>query len=120
METHKKILSAIWELADFEPLSVTIPFRGHDVVRMDAYDIQAYKVGKSNNDPLIVQWEDVTPVEALRLKRACRYILERQLLEASRLKRACRYTTRQFLEANERLSALVKIEETFEKSPFGC
>ena len=102
MKTHEKILSAIWELADFEPLSVMIPFRGCDAVRMDAYDIQAYKAG-SKSDPLIVQWEDITPVEALRLKRACRYILERQLLEA-----------------NERLSALVKIEETFEKSPFGC
>ena len=130
--THKKILSAIWELADLEPLSVKVPFRGYNVVCMDAYDIRAYKVGC---DPLVVKWEELTPIEALRLKRACRHILERELLLASRLKRAlerelllasrlkraCSYTIkRQFTEANERLSALVKIQETFEKSPFGC
>ena len=120
METHKTILSAVWELADFEPLSVTIPFRGYEIIFMDAYDVRAYKVG--NCIPLVVKWENITPVEALRLKRACRYILERKIIAASRLKRACRYTTnkRQFIEANERLASLVKIEETFEKSPFGC
>lgn len=101
MKTHEKILSAIRSLADFEPLSVTVPFRGYNVVFMDGCDIRAYKVG--NCIPLVVKWEDITPVEALMLKRACRYTLERQLLEA-----------------NERLSALREIEETFEKSPFGC
>lgn len=103
MKTHKKIVDAIWTLADYEPLSVSCPFRGYDVVRMDGCDIQAYKVGHNNNNPLIVQWEDLTPVEALRLKRASRYTLERQLLEA-----------------NERLAALEKVQEIFEKSPFGC
>ena len=113
-------MSAIWSLADFEPLSVMMPFRGYEIVFMDAYDVRAYEVGNCN--PLVVKWEELTPVEALRLKRACRYTLERKIIAADRLKRACRYTTerRLFIEANERLSALHKIKETFEKSPFGC
>ena len=101
-KTHDGILSAIRSLADFEPLSVTVPFRGCDVVAMDGYDIQGYKVGKVGPQ-LTVKWEDITPVEALMLKRACRYTLERM---------------RQ--EAQDRFSAILKIEEAFEKSPFGC
>ena len=113
-------MSAIWSLADFEPLSVMMPFRGYEIVFMDAYDVRAYEVG--NCIPLVVKWEDITPVEALRLKRACLYILERKLIAASRLKRACCYTTerRLFIEANERLSALYKIKELFRATPFGC
>ena len=101
METHKKILSAIWSLADYEPLSVSLQFRGCDVVFMDGYNIRAYKVGNCN--PLIVQWEDLTPVEALRLKRACLYTLNRMEQEAE-----------------IRLTQIAKLKETFEKSPFGC
>ena len=101
MKTHQKILSAIWSLADYEPLSVTTPFRGYDVVFMDGYNVRAYKVG--NCHPLIVQWDDITPVEALRLKRACRYTLARMQQEAE-----------------ERLSSIMRLWETFEKSPFGC
>ena len=101
-KTHDGILSAIISLAGFEPLSVTVPFRGCDVVSLDGYDITAYKVGKAK-PIMVVKWEDITPVEALLLKRACRYTLERNLLEA-----------------NERLSALRTLQELFEKSPFGC
>ena len=101
MKTHKQILSAIWTLADFEPLSVSLPFRGCDVIFMDAYNIRAYKVGICN--PLVVQWEDITPIEALRLKRACRYTLERMEKEAE-----------------IRLTQIMRVKETFEKSPFGC
>lgn len=101
MKTHEKIIEAVKSLASFEPLSVTISLRGYNVAFLDGFDIRAYKVG--NCTPLIMKWEDLTPVEALMLKRACRYSLERQLLEA-----------------NERLSALRTIEEEFESSPFGC
>lgn len=102
MKTHEKIVSAIRTLADFEPLSVTMHFRGCDVVAMDGYDIQAYKVGKVGPQ-LTIKWEDISPVEALMLKRACRYTLGRM-----------------HLEAQERLSAIIQIQETFQKSPFGC
>ena len=101
METHKKILSAIWSLADFQPLEVNISFRGYDAIRMDAYGIEAYKVGSF--DPLVVKWEDITPVEALRLKRACRYTLARMQEEAE-----------------ISLTQIIRLKETFEKSPFGC
>ena len=102
METHKKILSAIRALADFQPLEIKINFRGYDVVRMDAYDVQAYKVGDFN--PLIVQWEELTPIEALRLKRECRYHLHRMFQE----------------EEDWRRSSLLKIKELFRVTPFGC
>ena len=102
METHKKILSAIRTLADFQPLSVTIPFRGYDVIFMDGYGIQAYKVG--NFDPLIVEWIELTPVEALFLKRECRYHLHLLLQE----------------EEDWRRSSLIKIKELFRETPFGC
>ena len=101
MKTHDKILAAVWSLADYEPLSVTVPFRGCDVVFMDGYNVRAYKVGKCN--PLVVQWEDLTPVEALMLKRACRYTLARMQKEAE-----------------IRLTQIMRLKETFEKSPFGC
>ena len=100
MKTHDKILEAVRALADFQPLSITVPFRGYNVVFLDGCEIRAYKVGNCN--PLVVKWEDLMPTEALMLKRACRYTLERQLQES-----------------NERLSALRAIEETFQKSPFG-
>ena len=100
MKTHEKILEAVRDLASYEPLSVTIPFRGCNVVFMDGFDIRAYKVGNCN--PLVVKWEDITPTEALRLKRVCCYTLARQLVEL-----------------NEKLSAYRAIEEEFESSPFG-
>ena len=102
METHKKILSAIRSLADFQPLEVTLPFRGYDVVRMDAYDVQAYFVGSF--DPLIIKWEDLTPIEALLIKRECRYHLHTLLQE----------------EEAWRRSSLIKIKELFRATPFGC
>ena len=102
METHKKIMSAIRSLADFQPLSVTIPFRGCDVVFIDAYNIRAYKVGSF--DPLVVKWEDITPVEALMLKRECRYQLHSMLKE----------------EEDWRRSSCIKIKELFRATPFGC
>ena len=100
MKTHDKILEAVRDLASYEPLSITVPFRGYDVVFLDGCEIRAYKVG--NCTPLVIKWEDVTLCEALRLKRACCYTLERQLLEL-----------------NEKLSAYRAIEEKFEDSPFG-
>ena len=44
METHDKILSAIRELAGFQPMEVKINLRGSDVVCMDAHGIEAYFV----------------------------------------------------------------------------
>ena len=78
METHKEILSAIIALADCKPLSVTIPFRGHNVVFMDAYNVRAYKVG--NCIPLVVEWEDITSVEAMRLYTLARMQQEAELI----------------------------------------
>ena len=100
--THKKVLAAIRTLADYEPLSVTVPFRGCDVVSMDGCDIQAYKIGKAGPQ-LTVRWEDLTPVEALRLKGASRYTLDRMQKDAE-----------------IRLTEIMRLRETFEKSHFGC
>ena len=102
METHDKILSAIRALADFQPLEVNISFRGYDVVCIDAYDVRAYFVGDFN--PLIVQWEELTPIEALILKRECRYHLHSMLKE----------------EEDWRRSSCIKIKELFRATPFGC
>ena len=102
MKTHDKILSAIWALVDFQPLEIKINFRGSDVISMDRYDIRAYKVGNCN--PLIVKWEELTPIEALVLKRECRYYLHRMLQE----------------EEDWRRSSLLKIKELFRSTPFGC
>ena len=101
MKTHKAILSAIWALVDYEPVTVTVQFRGYNVVRLDAYDVTAYKVGE--RVPLTVQWDELTPVEALRIKRACQYTLNEMQKEAE-----------------IRLTQIMKLRETFEKSPFGC
>lgn len=101
-KTHEDILSAIISLAGFEPLSVTVPFRGCDVVSLDGYDITAYKVGKAK-PIMVVKWEDITPIEALMLKRASRYTLDRMQQEAE-----------------ERLTQIMGLRETFEKSHFGC
>ena len=131
MKTHKKILSAVWSLADYEPTTIAIPFRGYDVVRMDACDIQAYKLG--NCTPLIIKWEDLTPVEALRIKRACRYPLhsmqkeaEQQLTQVIGLRKTIEslpYGSYVFelrlSEAEIRLTQIMRLRETFEKSPFG-
>ena len=100
--THKRIVSAIRTLADYEPLSVTVPFRGCHVVSMDGYDIQAYKVGKVGPQ-LTVRWEDLTPIEAFVIKRACRYTLDRMQKDAE-----------------IRLTEIMRLRETFEKSHFGC
>ena len=102
METHKKILSAIRTLAEFQPLEIKINFRGYDVVLMDGYDVQAYFIDDFN--PLIVKWEELTPVEALILKRECRYHLHSMLKE----------------EEDWRRSSLIKIKELFRATPFGC
>ena len=102
METHKKILSAIIALADFYPMEVKINLRGSDVVRIDAYGVEAYKIG--NFDPLIIKWEELTPIEALRLKRECRYHLHLMLQE----------------EEDWVRSSLIKIKELFRATPFGC
>ena len=103
MKTHKEILSAIRALADFQTLEISISFRGYDVVFLDGYGIQAYKVG-GNFDPLIVEWVELTPIEALILKRACRYHLHAMLQE----------------EEDWRRSSLIKIKELFRTTPFGC
>ena len=102
METHKKILSAIIALADFYPMEVKINLRGSDVVRIDAYGVEAYKIG--NFDPLIIKWEELTPIEALRLKRECRYHLHLMLQE----------------EEDWVRSSLINIKELFRATPFGC
>ena len=102
METHKKIMSAIIALADFYPTEVKINLRGSDVVRIDAYGVEAYKIG--NFDPLIIKWEELTPIEALRLKRECRYHLHLMLQE----------------EEDWVRSSLIKIKELFRATPFGC
>ena len=102
MGTHDKIIEAIRSLADFQPMEVKINLRGSDVVRMDAYGIEAYKVGEFN--PLIIKWEGLTPIEALRLKRECRYHLHRMFQE----------------EEDWRRSSLLRIKELFRVTPFGC
>ena len=109
MKTHKEILSAIRSLADYEPLEIKINFRGYDVVYLDAYDIQAYEVGDCNN-LYIISWEEITPTEALRLKRACRHTLAimQQDIET------------RISEAEIRLTQTMRLRETFEKSTFGC
>ena len=107
MKTHEEILSAIRALVDFQPLEIKIPFRGYDVVCIDAYDIQAYEVGDCNL--YIIQWEDITPAEALRLKRACRYTLDRMQSDAER----------RISEAEIHLTEIMRLKETFEKSAFG-
>ena len=119
MKTHKQILSAIWTLADFEPLEIKMNLRGSDFICLDGYEVRAYKVGSF--DPLIIKWEDLTPVEALRLKRACRPTLERMEEEALSSKRAYRHIPGRLLkEAEIRLTQIMRVKETFEKSPFGC
>ena len=100
--TSRRILSAVKSMAEDEPLSVTVPFRGYDVVCMDAYEIVAYKVG-NRLSPLTVKWEEITPVEALMLKRASKYTLDRMQADAE-----------------IRLNEIIRLRETFEKSPFGC
>ena len=107
MKTHKEILSAIRTLADYEPLEIKINFRGYDVVYLDAHDIQAYEVGDCNL--YIIQWDEVTPKEALRLKRACRHSLDRMQQDAER----------RISEAEIRLTQFMRLRETFEKSAFG-
>ena len=107
MRTHKKILSAIRSLADYEPLEISISFRGYDVIRLDAYDIQAYEVGDCNL--YIIGWDEVTPREALRIKRACRQALARMQQEAKG----------RISEAEIRLTEIMRLKETFEKSAFG-
>ena len=102
MKTHQKILSAIIALADLQPTEISFCLRGSDVVCMDAFGIEAYKVG--NFDPLIIKWEELTPIEALRLKRACRYHLHQMLQEEEDCRRA----------------SLIKIKELFRATPFGC
>ena len=102
METHETILLAIRSLANFQPTEVKINLRGSDAILMDAYGIEAYKIG--NFDPLIIKWEELTPVEALRLKRECRYHLHLMLQE----------------EEDWRRSSLIKIKELFRATPFGC
>ena len=102
METHETILAAIRALAEFQPTEVKINLRGSDAIRMDAYGIEGYKIGSF--DPLIIKWEELTPVEALRLKRECRYHLHLMLQE----------------EEDWRRSSLLKIKELFRATPFGC
>lgn len=72
IKTNKEILSAIIALAD-KTLSVTIPFRGYDIVFMDT-NVRAYKGG--NCVPLIVEWEEITPVEAMRLLKSLLLVAE--------------------------------------------
>ena len=107
MKTHEEILSAIRALTDYEPLEISIPFRGCDVVRLDAYDIQAYEVGDCNL--YTYRWDEITPKEALRLKRACLYTLNRMQEDAER----------RLSEANLRLTQTMQLKQTFEKSAFG-
>ena len=106
METHQEILSAIRTLVDFQPLEIQINFRGYDFVRLDANDIQAYEVGDCNL--YIYRWDELTPIEALRLKRACLYTLNRMQSEAER----------RISDAEQRLTQIMGLRETFEKSPF--
>ena len=107
MKTQKEILSAIRSLADNEPLEVKINFRGWDVICIDACGIQAYEVGDSNL--YIIGWDELTPTEALRIKRACRQALARMQQDAER----------RISEAEIRLTQIMKLKQTFEKSAFG-
>ena len=95
-------MSAIRALADFQPMEISVNFRGYDVICIDAYELSAYKVDDFN--PLVVKWEELTPIEALILKRECRYYLHKMLQE----------------EEDWRRSSLLKIKELFRATPFGC
>ena len=108
MGTHKEIMSAIIELAGFEPLEIKINFRGFDVIYLDAYGIQAYEVGDCNQ-LYIIQWEEITPTEALRIARACRQALARMQQDAER----------RLSEAEIRLTQTMRLKQTFETSAFG-
>ena len=108
INTHKKVLSAIRALAEFQPLEIKINFRGYDVVYLDAYDIQAYEVGDCNL-LYIIPWDEITPIEALRLKRACRKALAGMQQDAER----------RLSEAEIRLTQTMQLKQTFEKSAFG-
>ena len=108
MKTHEEILSAIRSLVDNEPLEIKMSFRGFDFVYLDAYDIQAYEIDDCNN-LYIIGWDELTPTEALRLARACRHHLARMQQDAKR----------RITEAEIRLTQIMKLKQTFEKSAFG-
>ena len=102
METHKKILSAIRALAEFSPFEIKMNLRGSYVICLDGYDIQAYKVG--NFYPLVIKLEELTPVEALLIKRACRDHLQLNIQAENEWSRPL----------------LLEIKELFRATPFGC
>ena len=103
MDTHTKILSAIEALTALSPLEIKMNLRGSDVICLDGYDIQAYKVG--NFFPLIIKLEELTPIEALLIKRACREHLQ-LILQAYNDECSRAY--------------LLEIKELFRATPFGC
>ena len=108
MKTHEEILSAIRALADFQPLEIKINFRGFNIICIDAYDIQAYdEVGDPNL--YIIGWDELTPTEALILKRECRKALAGMQQDAER----------RMSEAEIRLTEIMRLKQTFEKSAFG-
>ena len=102
MDTHTKILSAIRDLTAISPLEIKMNLRGSDVICLDGYDVQAYKVG--NFFPLVIKFEELTPIEALRLKRACREHLQLNLQAENEWSRPL----------------LLEIKELFSATPFGC
>ena len=102
METHEKILAAIDALAAIHPMEIKMNLRGSDVICLDGYDIQAYKVG--NFFPLVIKLEELTPIEALLIKRACRDHLHLVLQAENEWSRPL----------------LLEIKELFRATPFGC
>ena len=105
-KTHKAI-SAIRELVEFQPLEISISFRGYDAMYLDAYDIQVYEVGDPNL--YIIGWDEITPREALRIKKACRQALARMQEDAEG----------RLIEAEIRLTQIMGLKQAFEKSAFG-
>ena len=76
--------------------------RGSYVIVLDGYDVQAYKVG--NFYPLVIKWEELTPIEALLIKRACRHHLQLNIQAENEWSRPL----------------LLEIKELFRATPFGC
>ena len=102
MDTHTKILSAIEALTALSPLEIKMNLRGGNFICIDGFDVQVYKV--DNFFPLVIKFEELTPIETLLIKRACRDLLQLNLQAENEWSRPI----------------LLEIKELFRATPFGC
>lgn len=103
MDTHTKIVSFIKGLSAIHPMDIKVNIRGSEIICLDGYDIQAYI--PDNFFPLVITWEELTPIEALLIKRACREHLQ-LILQAYNDEWSRAY--------------LLELNELFRATPFGC